>query len=65
MRWKGDRGLQGAKIISRKVSTWSGSWRFEALFKVKLKCRDQECHLTSSRMEINILPADYIQVKFY
>lgn len=36
MRWReGDRGREGAEIISRKVFTQSDSWRFEALFKVK------------------------------
>ena len=37
MEGEGDRGREGAEIISRKVLTQTDSWGFEALFKVKLR----------------------------
>lgn len=43
MRWReGDRGREGAEIISRKLLTQSDSWRLEPLFKVKLWFSEQK-----------------------
>lgn len=57
MRWReGDRGREGAEIISRKVLMQTDSWRVEALFKVKPRYQSKKTfnHFSTFVQKTNI-----------